>query len=136
MGTIIQSGIYLTACSKKFLIFSSVDSSFSPKFILTPIPENSTTLSASWTMPYNPFDYFDMENYVIEIVCNESLTFEVPAAPDSETITFILTGLTPFTVYKCSVFATSNNGSEKVSNSSIAMTGEDGTSRTLIILFS
>ena len=46
---------------------------------------------------------------------------------NSETIVVTnLTGLTPFTVYECSVFATTNGGVGDTSNSSIAMTLEDG----------
>ena len=37
-----------------------------------------------------------------------------------------LTGLTPFTVFECSVFATTNGGTGNASTPFLAMTAEDG----------
>ena len=90
-------------------------------FTLSPVFGNPEQLEASWAIP-------DPANGIIQsytVVCNDSLVFHFNAS-DNAVVTFLLTGLRPFTVYDCAVFATTGGGMGIASDSSIDITEEDG----------
>ena len=92
-------------------------------FTLSEVTMSSTELQASWIIPEFPNGV--IMNYTV--VCNGSIISIYDAnlgSGDERAVT--LTGLDPYTVYECSVFATTDGGVGNASETSVARTAEDG----------
>ena len=92
-------------------------------FMLAKVPGSPDTLSASWTIP-------ESSNGVISgytISCSSSLSGKLEPFIISDSVTTtILENLTPYTVYTCTVLATTAAGDGNSSEPQIARTDEDG----------
>ena len=80
--------------------------------------DNSQQLQARWTIPESPNGV--ISSYVVN--CNNTLSFTF----DGVQVSAILTNLQPFTVYECSVYATTAARDGFFSTPSTARTAEAG----------
>ena len=98
--------------------------------MLSAVSNNPRQLSASWTEPV-PANGI-IQNYIVTCVqisngTNRTFTF------DKTSLQVTLTGLFPYTEYRCSVFATTNGGAGEPSNTEMVRTAEDGERESILM---
>ena len=89
-------------------------------FALSSVLNNSQALQANWTPPDTPNGV--IQNYTVR--CNS--TAEGMVVPGDATSVVLMLGFLPYTVYECSVFASTNGGVGNASESDVQRTEEDG----------
>ena len=107
-------------------------------FTLSPVLGEPRQLQATWSIPEETNGA--IQNYTVS--CDDSDVFSYNASgheivdggemggstglPAADAITVILGNLDPFTMYECTVSATTNGGVGNASEPSVAMTEQDG----------
>ena len=109
-------------------------------FTLGRVDGSPSELEANWTVPASTNGI--IRNYTVE--CNNSLAVfnfddsgeeissdsmllpELGSGGPAQMVTALLSGLAPFTVYECTVSASTNGGRGEASEAAVATTDEDG----------
>ena len=106
-----------------FFVFVIIAAPSAPRsFSLVPSTDPAM-LAASWNIP------LPTNGIIISytVVCNSTIVLVLQPSPsDLATVETVLTGLQPFTVYECSVFANTSAGRGLESETRVAMTTEAG----------